>query len=57
MALQRVRAVKALNTDRQTQNCNSRLIKVLMFLNLIVVVLLLLRKVKKKSVLSGSTLF
>ena len=47
MALQRVRAMEALNTDRQTQNCNSRLIKVLMILNLIVVVLLLLRKVKK----------
>ena len=47
MALQRVRAVEALNTDRQTQNCNSRSIKVLMILNLIIVVLLLLRKVKK----------
>ena len=47
MALQRVRAVEALSTDRQTQNCNSRLIKTLMILNLIVVVLLLLRKVKK----------
>ena len=47
MALQRVRAVEALNTDRQIQNCNSRLIKILMILNLIVVVSLLLRKVKK----------
>ena len=47
MALQRVRAVEALNTDRQTQNCNSGVIKVLMILNLIIVVLLLLRKVKK----------
>ena len=28
MALQRVRAVEALNTDRQIQNCNSRLINV-----------------------------
>ena len=47
MALQRVRAMEALNTDRQIQNCNSRLIKVLMILNLIIVELLLLRKVKK----------
>ena len=47
MALQRVRAVEALNNDRQIQNCNSRLIKVLMILNLIIVVSLLLRKVKK----------
>ena len=46
MALQRVRAVEALNTDRQIQNCNSGLIKVLMILNLIIVVSLLLRKVK-----------
>ena len=47
MVLQRVRAMEALNTDRQIQNCNSRLIKVLIILNLIVVVLLLLRKIKK----------
>ena len=47
MALQRVRALEALNMDRQIQNCNSGLIKVLMILNLIIVVLLLLRKVKK----------
>ena len=47
MALQRVRAMEALNMDRQIQNCNSRLIKILMILNLIVVVSLLLRKVKK----------
>ena len=47
MALQRVRAVEALNTDRQVQNCNSGLLKVLMILNLVIVVLLLLRKIKK----------
>ena len=45
MALQRVRAMEALNTDRQVQNCKSRLIKVLMILNLVIVVLLLLRKI------------
>ena len=47
MALQKVRAVEDLNTDRQTQNCNSELLKILMILNLVIVVLLLLRKIKK----------
>ena len=47
MALQRVRAVKDLNTNRQTQNCNSELLKALMILNLVIVVSLLLRKIKK----------
>ena len=47
MALQRVRAVEALNTNRQTQNCNSELLKILMILNLVIVVSLLLRKIKK----------
>ena len=42
MALQRVRAVEALNTARQIQNCNSRLLKILMILNLVIEVLLLL---------------
>ena len=53
MALQRVRAVEALNTDRQIQDCNSRLIKILMILNLIIEVLLLLRKVKKSVFFGG----
>ena len=57
MALQRVRAMEACNTDRQMQNCNSGLIKVLMILNLIIVVLLLLRKIMKSCILLGSTLF
>ena len=47
IALQRGRAVEALNTDRQIQNCNSGLLKVLMILNLVIVVSLLLRKIKK----------
>ena len=47
MALQRVRAVETLNTNRQTQNCNSELLKVLIILNLVIVVSLLLRKIKK----------
>ena len=47
MALQRIRAVETLNTNRQTQNCNSELLKILMILNLVTVVSLLLRKIKK----------
>ena len=47
MALQRVRAMEALNTDRQVQNCNSGLLKVLMIPNLVIVALLLLQKIKK----------
>ena len=47
MALQRVRAVEALNTNRQTLNCNSELLKILMILNLVIVMSLLLRKIKK----------
>ena len=47
MALQRVRAVEALNTNRQTQNCHSELLKILMILNLAIVVSLLLRKIKR----------
>ena len=38
MALQRVRAVETLYTDRQVQSCNSGLLKVLMVLNLVIVV-------------------
>ena len=53
MALQRVRAVEALNTNRQTQNCNSELLKVLMILNLVVVASLLLRKIKKSVFFQG----
>ena len=47
MALQRIRAMEALDTNRQAQSCNSGLLKILMILNLVIVVLLLLRKVKK----------
>ena len=53
MALQRVRAVEALNTDRHIQNCNSGLLKVLMILNLVIVVSLLLRKIKKSIMFWG----
>ena len=52
MALQRVRMVEALNTNRQTQNCNSELLKILMILNLIIVVSLL-RKIKKSVIFWG----
>ena len=47
MALQRIRAVEALDTNRQAQSCNSGLLKILMILNLVIVVSLLLRKIKK----------
>ena len=47
LALQRIRAVEALNMDRLVQNCHSGLLKILMILNLVIVVSLLLRKIKK----------
>ena len=53
MDLQRVRAVEAPNTDRQVQNCNSGLLKVLMILNLVIVASLLLRKIKKSMFFPG----
>ena len=45
MALQRIRAIEALNTNRQDQSCNSGLLKILMILNLIIVISLLIRKI------------
>ena len=56
MALQRIRAVEALDTDRQTQSCNSGLLKILMILNLVIVVSLLLRKIKKSIFFWGQPL-
>ena len=53
LALQRVRAVEALNTDRQVQNCNSGLLKIMMVLNLVIVVLLLFIKIKKSMFFRG----
>ena len=53
MALQGVRAMEALNADRHVQSCNSGLLKVLMVLNLVIVVLLLLRKIKKSIFFQG----
>ena len=47
IALQRIRTMEALNRDKPVQNCNSGLLKILMILNLVIVVLLLLRKIKK----------
>ena len=55
MALQRVITVDVLNTNRQTQNCNSELLKILMILNLVIVVSLLLRKIKKSVFFQGQT--
>ena len=53
MGLQRIRAVETLNTNRQTQNCNSELLNIIMILNLVIVVSLLLRKIKKSVFFQG----
>ena len=53
MALQRVRAIDALNTNKESQSCNSELLKILMILNLVIVVSLLLRKIKKSVFFQG----
>ena len=53
MALQRIRTVEALNTNRLVQNCHSGLPKILMVLNLIIVMSLLLRKIKKNLFFQG----
>ena len=47
MALQRIITMEALNTDRLVQNCPLGLLKILMILNLVIVVSLLLKKIKK----------
>ena len=53
MALQRIRAVEALDTNKQVQSCNSGLLKIVMILNLVIMVLLLLRKIKKSVFFGG----
>ena len=53
IALQRIRGMEALSRDRQVQNCNSGLLKILMILNLVIVVSLLLRKIKKSILFWG----
>ena len=45
--------MEALNIDKSVQNCNSGLLKILMILNLVIVVLLLLRKLKKSILFQG----
>ena len=47
ITLQRIRTMEALNMDKSVQNCSSGLLKILMILNLVIVVLLLPRKIKK----------
>ena len=47
MALQRIRAMEALKANKQAQSYNSGLLKILMILNLVIVVSLLIRKIKK----------
>ena len=53
MALQRVRTIDALNTNKQSQSCNSELLKILMILNLVIVVSVLLRKIWKSVFFQG----
>ena len=53
ITLQRIRTVEALCTDKPDQNYNSGLLKILMILNLVIVVSLLLRKIKKSILFRG----
>ena len=53
ITLQRIRTMEALNTDKPVQNCNSGLLKILLILNLVIVVSLLLRKIKKNILFWG----
>ena len=57
MALQRVRAIEALNTDRLGQNCNPGLLKILMILNLVIVEVATTKKDEEKCILLGTALF
>ena len=57
IALQRIRTVEAPSTDKPVQNCNSGLLKILMILNLVIVVSLLLRKIKKSILFQGQPFF
>ena len=47
IALQRIKAMEAFNTDKPVQNCNSGFLKILMIPNLVIVVSLLLRRIKE----------
>ena len=53
ISLQRIRTMEAVSTDKPVQNCNSRLIKILMILNIIIVMSLLLREIKKSILFRG----
>ena len=53
MALQRLRAIDTLHTNKQIQNCNSELLKILMILNLAIVVSPVLRKIRKSVFFQG----
>ena len=53
IALQRIRTVEALSTDKPVPNCNSGLLKILMILNLVIVVSLLPREIKKSILFWG----
>ena len=54
IALQHVKAIEALNPKNQgTQNCEFRLVKFLMVLNLVIVILMALIKLKKSRIFQG----
>ena len=53
ITLQRIRAMEALSTEKPVQNCNLGLLKILMILNLVIVMSLLLRKIKKSILFWG----
>ena len=53
IALQCIRTVEAISADKSVSNCNSGLLKTLMIFNLVIVVSLLLRKIKKSILFQG----
>ena len=53
IALQWIRTVEALSEDKLVSSCNSGLLKTLMIFNLVIVVSLLLRKIKKSILFWG----
>ena len=53
ITLQRIRAMESLSTEKQVQNCNLGSLKFLMILNLVILMSLLLRKIKKSILFWG----
>ena len=53
IALQHVKAIDALNTNNQKQYCDIGMLKFLMILNLIMVIIIILVKIKKSRIFQG----